>query len=71
MLQKTVLVALFFQCGRNVDSQLLDYKVITTVRHGLDTSFDYIQRNLNGITVDCLLGVNFARGTATLKITCY
>lgn len=62
MLLKTVLVTLFIQYGRYVDSQLLDYKVITTVRHGLESSFDYIQRNLNGITVDCLLGVNFARG---------
>lgn len=45
-----------------VDSKKLDFKVLTAVRHGLQTSLEYIDRNLNDSNVDCVLGVAFVRG---------
>ncbi|XP_076257181.1 UPF0764 protein C16orf89 homolog isoform X2 [Rhynchophorus ferrugineus] len=39
----------------------LDYRTITAVRHGLDTSLDYIEKNLHRVNIDCCLGVAFVR----------
>ncbi|XP_030750999.1 UPF0764 protein C16orf89 homolog [Sitophilus oryzae] len=40
---------------------LLDYRTVTVVRHGLETSLDYIEKNLYKSNVDCSLGVAFVR----------
>ncbi|XP_066253359.1 UPF0764 protein C16orf89 homolog [Euwallacea similis] len=54
-------ISMYYASGLIPDI-ILDFKVITTARHGLQISLDYIEDHLNEISVDCVLGVNFARG---------
>ncbi|XP_066137642.1 UPF0764 protein C16orf89 homolog [Euwallacea fornicatus] len=63
MSHKVVLLSLFWYfLYFFVEPKILDFKVITTARHGLQISLDYIEDHLYEISVDCVLGVNFARG---------
>lgn len=55
-------VSLLLYSNVYVHSKKLDFKVLTAVRHGLETSLEYIDRNLNDSNVDCVLGVAFVRG---------
>lgn len=43
-------------------ASIFDNKIITSIRHALEKNLDYIEKNFDRVSADCLFGVVLTRG---------
>lgn len=47
---------------------IFDFKIITSVRQALDKNLNYIEKNYDRVSVDCLFGVALSTGEKKINL---